>query len=174
MTLREVLAAQASLIRCTLDEADAVIERESNFDPTFADFAKACESAHVPVMILSSGVAPLIERALTRNGLARIPFRANEVEVRPDGWRIRFRDNSENGHDKAAAVREANAKGARTVYIGDGFSDFDAALEADVRFAKHGRSLEAHLRRCEAAFTAFNNFSDVSAAFPKLVTLNSA
>jgi len=161
MTLRDVLAAQASLIRCTLDEADELIARESIFDPAFADFVRACEAARVPLTILSSGVAPLIERALARNGLAQVAFRANDIEVRPDGWRMRFRDDSDNGHDKAAAVREANADGFRTVYIGDGFSDFAAALEADVRFVKRGRSLEEHLRGSKVPFTAFSSFAEL-------------
>lgn len=160
-TLREVLAAQASLICCTLAEADAIVADESAFDPQFSKFVAACETAHIPLLILSSGVAPLIERALGRNGLRHVPFRANEVDVLPDGWRIRFRDASDNGHDKAAAVREAKEGGSRTIYIGDGFSDFDAAIEADVRFAKRGRSLEAHLRRSGVAFTPFDSFADL-------------
>jgi 2-hydroxy-3-keto-5-methylthiopentenyl-1-phosphate phosphatase len=167
-TLREVLAAQASLIRGTLAEADAIIADESVFDPHFTQFVEACEAAHIPLLILSSGVAPLIDRALARNGLAHVAVRANDVEIRAEGWRIRFRDGSDNGHDKAAAVREAKESGFRTIYIGDGFSDFDAAIEADVRFAKRGRSLEAHLRHSGLPFTPFDSFDEL---FPALGTL---
>lgn len=164
MTLREVLAAEASLITCTLEEADAFLASETHFDFYFAKFATDCNERGVPLTILSSGVAPLIERALQRNGVAGIPVRANAVEVRPDGWIMHFRDDSDNGGDKAADVREAKARGAKTVYIGDGVSDFEAALEADRRFAKTGHALERYLRKRRATFREFSNFSEVAAA----------
>ena len=161
MSLRDVLAAQASLITCSLDEADTIVAREAPFDPRFEEFVEYCERQRFPLLILSSGVAPLIRRALERHGLARVPFRANEVDISGEGWRLRFRDDSDNGHDKAAAVRDAKQNGFRTVYIGDGFSDFEAAIDADVRFAKRGRSLEAHLLRSDISFTPFSSFAEL-------------
>lgn len=167
MTLREVLARETALITCTLEEADAFLAAESRFDPFFADFVQCCRTRGWPLTILSSGVAPLIERALERNGVPGVPVRANEVDARPDGWIMHFRDESDNGHDKAADVREAKARGSQTVYIGDGYSDFEASLEADVRFAKAGRSLVGYLRERGLAFTEFSNFAQVSRAlFP--------
>jgi 2-hydroxy-3-keto-5-methylthiopentenyl-1-phosphate phosphatase len=163
MTLREVLARETALITCTLEQADAFLAAESRFDPSFADFFAGCSERGWPLTILSSGVAPLIERALERNGLAGVPVRANDVEARPDGWIMHFRDESDNGHDKAADVREAKARGSQTVYIGDGYSDFDASLAADIRFAKAGRSLVRFLQEREASFTEFTNFKEVAA-----------
>ncbi len=69
-----------------------------------------------------------------------------------------FLDGSANGHDKAARVREAKARGARTVYVGDGMSDFEAALAADVRFAKKDRALEQYCRERGVACTSFASF----------------
>ena len=161
ITLREVLAAEASLITCTLDEADAFLAHETRFDPTFAEFIEFCKARRMPVCILSSGVAPLIERALHRNGIDGVPVRANEIDPSPHGWIMHFRDRSDNGHDKAADVREAQARGATAVYIGDGYSDFDAAAAADVRFAKKGRALEPHLRERGLSYHAFSSFSEI-------------
>ena len=39
MTLRDVLATQASFIRASLDEADALLARETVIDPAFRAFA---------------------------------------------------------------------------------------------------------------------------------------
>ncbi|MDP9018628.1 MAG: HAD-IB family phosphatase [Candidatus Eremiobacteraeota bacterium] len=167
MTLREVLAGQCALIGGTLEEADAFLAKETRFDPAFKTFAAAAQKQGIPLTVLSSGVEPLIERAMQRNGITGVPVRANDVEVRADGWIMHFRDGSDNGHDKAAEVRAARARGAQTVFIGDGFSDFDAAEAADIRFAKTGRALVNHLRERGLRFTEFASFTQVQAAlFP--------
>jgi len=77
---------------------------------------------------------------------------------------MHFRDDSDNGHDKTAGVREAKARGSKTVYIGDGYSDFEASLEADVRFAKTGHALVNYLRKRRVTFREFSHFSEVAAA----------
>ncbi len=120
MTLRDVLSTQAHAIGASLDEADALLARETHFDPSFARFAAWCAANAVPLTVVSSGVQPLIERAFARNGISGIPILANGIDPSPQGWRFEFRDDSDNGHDKAAAVRTAREAGSYTVYVGDG------------------------------------------------------
>lgn len=163
MSLRDVLSAQAAFVRISIDEADALLHARTSFDPTFARFVQRCGAEGVPVTVLSSGVQQLIERAFARHGLEHVTIYANAVEPSPEGWRFHFRDNSDNGHDKAKVVRDARLAGARTVYCGDGHSDFAAALEADVRFAKKGRALEVFLRERGMAFTSFDRFEEIEA-----------
>lgn len=164
MSLRDVLTAQAACIRYNMDEADAILMRSTRFDPTFAPFAIRCGQNGVALAVLSSGVEPLIRRAFERNGLSGVPVFANDVDPSPHGWTFRFRDSSGNGHDKAAAVRAARAKGLTTVFVGDGHSDFDAARAADWRFAKRGRDLEGYLRKNGVEYTPFDRFSEVESA----------
>ena len=161
MSLREVLAAQASHIGVSLDEADALLRERTHFDPTFAPFVRRCAAEGVAVSVLSSGVLPLIERAFARAGLENVSIYANGVDPRPEGWRFIFRDDSLNGHDKAAAVRSARESGIHTIFVGDGPSDFDAARIADERFAKRGRALEQHLAEHGLPFTPFERFSEI-------------
>ena len=161
MSLREVLAEQFAHVRLSLDDADALLAERTVLDPTFAPFVRACEARSCNVTVLSSGLAPLIRRALARAELLRVAVYANEVDADPWGWRLRFRDDSDNGHDKAAAVRAANERGASTIFIGDGHSDFEAALVADRRFAKKGRALETYLRERGVSFTPFERFSQI-------------
>ncbi len=164
MTLRDVLSAQARFVHLSIDDADALLARTTRFDPTFAPFARRCEHEDAGLTILSSGIEPLIERALARNGLQRLCVRANTVEVAPSGWTMRFRDGSDNGHDKAAALAAAKATGAMTVFVGDGHSDFAAALQAHVRFAKRGLALERYLQENGVPFTPFSSFAQVEEA----------
>ena len=75
-----------------------------------------------------------------------------------------FFDDSPLGHDKAAHVERARAAGSRTVYVGDGISDFEGALAADVRFTKAGRALERYCKENGVEHTPFSSFAEVGTA----------
>ena len=160
-TLRDALARQTTYIRGSFAEVYAVHEKMVRLDPTFVPFVERCEAAGIPVTILSSGIAPLIEARLAAIGLQRLPVIAADVDVHPVSWTMRFRDESRNGTDKAAHVRAAQAGGKRVAFVGDGISDFDAAIAADVRFAKRGRPLGPYLDARRLSSTPFSNFSEI-------------
>jgi 2,3-diketo-5-methylthio-1-phosphopentane phosphatase len=162
-TLRDVLVLQAAYIRKTQDEALAFVESTATVDPTFGPFVQAARQRGVEVHVLSSGVAPLIRMVLSRAGID-VPVRANDVDFSPHGWTLTFLDDSNNGHDKASAVRAAREAGQLTVYIGDGVSDFAAAHEADRCFAKAGRALERYCREGGLGYTPFDSFAQIEAA----------
>jgi 2-hydroxy-3-keto-5-methylthiopentenyl-1-phosphate phosphatase len=103
----------------------------------------------------------VIRRALERHWLGEVPVVANGLEADPSGWRIRFRDELANGTDKAGLVRAARERGEFTTYIGDGLSDYDAALTADVVYAKRGRRLAHFLAGRGVPFTAFGSFAEL-------------
>jgi 2-hydroxy-3-keto-5-methylthiopentenyl-1-phosphate phosphatase len=73
-----------------------------------------------------------------------------------------FRDRSDIGHDKAAAVRAAQRGGRRVVFIGDGVSDHGPAEAADEVFAKP--DLAAWCRGRGIRCREFRTFADVQAA----------
>lgn len=164
VSLREALAQQAALVRCSLDEADAHLRATTTFDPTFARFAEDCAARGIPVCVVSSGVAPLIRRRLDDNGLGHLTLVANDVDAHPNGWHMRFADASPNGTDKHGLVRAAQAEGRTVVFIGDGISDYDAARAADLRYVKAGRSLHRHLGSLGVPFTTFARFAEIDSA----------
>ena len=163
VTLREVLAREAEMVRLSQPEALAFLEAHATVDPTFRDFVHAAHARGASVAVVSSGVRQVIGPALERAGID-VPVYANDVDFHPDGWRMTFIDESANGHDKAARVAAARDAGARTVYVGDGVSDYEAALAADVRFAKQGRALEGYLAARGIAFTPFASFAEIARA----------
>lgn len=163
MTLREVLAAEAASMRISHGEALAQLERRARVDPSFAPFVHAARRRGASVAVVSSGLRQLIGPALERAGVD-VPVFANDVVFDEGGWKLEFIDDSANGHDKAARVRAARAEGARTVYVGDGLSDFEAAVEADVRFAKANRALERYCRERGIACTSFASFAEIERA----------
>jgi len=163
ITLRDVLAREAAMIRMSRADALAFLERHATVDPAFASFVRAARLHGAEVCVVSSGLGPIIAPALDRAGVDVIVY-ANDVAFEPDGWQMTFLDESDNGHDKAARVRAARANGARTVYVGDGVSDFEAALAADVRFAKKNRALERYARERGIACTSFGSFDEIERA----------
>jgi 2,3-diketo-5-methylthio-1-phosphopentane phosphatase len=169
LTIREVLAAEAALVRVPFETGAALLDERVAVDPTFADFAAFCTRHAIPLTIVSSGAASIIERRLRRIGIADATIVANEIDASDyeRGWKFVFRDDSENANDKAALVRAAKARGSATIFVGDGRSDYAAALEADRRFVKRDRFLERYLRELGVPFESFDRFGDILAALER-------
>jgi len=163
MVLRDVLAQQAAMVRMSREETLAFLESRARVDPAFPPFVHTARAHGAQVAVVSSGLRQIIGPALERAGVD-VPVFANDVSFDAEGWTMTFIDDSANGHDKAARVREARARGARTVYVGDGPSDFEAALEADRRFAKTNRALERYCRERGVDCTSFASFEQIERA----------
>jgi 2-hydroxy-3-keto-5-methylthiopentenyl-1-phosphate phosphatase len=117
------------------------------------------ELAALRPTIVSAGFHELIEPVLAREGV-ELPVLANEVEARPDGWVVRFRDEA-----VCAACGEPCKRGTLAaepyVYVGDGYSDRCAALAAERVFARDG--LAAFLGGRGVAYEPFDDLLDVVA-----------
>ena len=167
ISLREALRRQALTLTGTQADALAYLARVAVVDPAFTPFLKRARSGGASTTILSAGIGSLVRANLARAGVPDITILANEVVYDPAGWIMTFRDATDNGHDKTVHVRAAKARGERTVFIGDGLSDYAAAEIADVRFAKKGRALETYLAERGLAFSAFASFDEIERAlFP--------
>jgi 2,3-diketo-5-methylthio-1-phosphopentane phosphatase len=164
MSLRDVLQEQASFVRGSYAVVAALLESEVGIDPTFAPFVAACRARAIPVSIVSSGLEPIVRDRMAGIGLGDLPIVANGIETDPAGWRIIFRDPVENGTDKAAVVRATQAAGRHVAFVGDGRSDYGAALAADRCYAKRGLNLADFLTEKKAAFTMFERFADIDLA----------
>jgi HAD superfamily phosphoserine phosphatase-like hydrolase len=163
ITLREALRREAALVRLTRPETLAFLESRARVDPSFAPFVRTAHAHGAWVGVVSAGIRQVIVPALERAG-ADVPVFANDVDFDPAGWRMSFIDDSMMGHDKAARVRAARAAGARTVYVGDGISDFAGALEAEQRFVKKDRALERYCRERGVECIPFSSFDEITAA----------
>ncbi len=163
ITLRQALERQAALVRLSRADALAFLEANARVDPAFGPFVAAVRAHGGTIRVVSSGIATVIHDALERAGVD-VDVLANDVDFAAGGWTMTFVDASDNGHDKAAHVRAAHAAGMATVFVGDGISDFAAAVVADRRFAKAGRALEAYCRDRAIACTTFTSFDEVRAA----------
>jgi len=157
----------------SFEECKEVLRRDIKIDPGFKEFYDWCKKNDIPVIIVSSGMAPLI-RAVLSNSVGEkeaneIEIIANDVNISSDGkWEIQFRHPSSGyGHDKSQAIlpyREL-PEPPTLFFFGDGVSDISAAKHADLLFvkAKPGgdNDLEAYCKREGIPHVLFEDFSQV-------------
>jgi 2,3-diketo-5-methylthio-1-phosphopentane phosphatase len=160
---RECMASQTALIRATRAELDEHLD-SIHIDPYFPDFAALCQRADIPLTVVSDGLDYAIRRILGRHGLGDLDVVSNcLVAVADDRYRLAF--PNARGDCRAAsgtckcAVFSAVPRAHRTILIGDGASDFCAAIDADFVFAKG--SLLDHCMKNALAHEAFSDFGEV-------------
>lgn len=128
----------------TFDECKEVLRNNISLDPGFKEFYDYCKANDIPVVIISSGMAPLIRAVLSKligeEEAKNIEIVANDAVVQPDGkWEITYRHPSSGfGHDKSQAILPYRAlpNPPTIFFFGDGVSDMSAARHADVLFVK--------------------------------------
>ncbi|KAI6097230.1 HAD-like domain-containing protein [Pisolithus sp. B1] len=157
----------------TLDECKEVLKQNIKLDPGFRDFYRYCKSKDIPVVIVSSGMEPIIRAVLsalvTPEEAAEIDIISNDVDVHVDGtWSIKYRHpTSGYGHDKSQAILPYRTlpKPPTLFFFGDGVSDMSAARHADVLFVKQKNDGENDLAAyCKREGIPHILFSDFGAA----------
>ncbi|CUS14324.1 unnamed protein product [Tuber aestivum] len=151
------------------DECVQVLCDNIKLDPGFKDFYNWCRDEKIPVIVLSSGMEPIIRALLTKlvgPTADEIKIVSNQPKHLPDGsWTIDFHDDSDFGHDKSLAIRPTANLPAEDrpilFYCGDGVSDLSAARETDLLFAKIGHDLITYCDREGFPFTVFSSFTDI-------------
>lgn len=145
---RECMTRQVALLQVEREELDAHLDNIA-IDPSFAAFVVACRRWNVPLCVVSDGLDYAVQRILSRHKLNDLPVIANHLTASGSGrYRLEFPHAREDcraasGTCKCAATPRARHR--RTLLIGDGASDFCAAEDVDLVFAKH--SLLTHCIR---------------------------
>ena len=113
--------------------------------------------------IVSHGLDFYIEALLEKEGLNQIPVYAVNTNFASDGLRYEYTftypDDSAKGNSKGLIVNRFQQEGYKVIYIGDGRSDFEAAIEADDVFAHS--ILANQCERHGIPFRPFHDFGDV-------------
>lgn len=95
-----------------------LLVKNIDLDPGFNDFFKWCMTQNIPVVVLSSGMQPII-RALLRKLVGpdsdKIEVVANDVVARggksiddQDGWDIQFHDDRQAAWSKLPLLEQSN------------------------------------------------------------------
>ena len=160
LSAQECLRRQVGNLRVS---REALLDylRQVRIDPAFSVIVELAARHRVGVNIVSDSFLPLILHILGNNGIQGVPVVANELSFEGDRLRPAF------PHADPACLRSANAKAKhllpyrnhRIIFAGDGHSDLDAALAADVVFAKSTLAKEMRMRA--ATFLPFETLEPV-------------
>ncbi|NLW43877.1 MAG: MtnX-like HAD-IB family phosphatase [Syntrophomonadaceae bacterium] len=146
----------------TNDPADFFnLLNDVSIDPGFPNFLAFCRERDFPVVILSDGYSFYIEHLLRREGI-ELPYYANTMLFGPE-LDIEAPYISEHcdlcGVCKLELMQKMAPAAGKTVYIGDGYSDFCPACNADIVFAKT-RLYEHCLKKGRTVYR-FTDFNDI-------------
>ncbi|CAI1691629.1 hypothetical protein SEUBUCD646_0N03060 [Saccharomyces eubayanus] len=171
-------------IHTPFPECIKILEKKIRLDPGFKDTFEWAQENDVPVVVVSSGMKPIIKVLLTRlvgqHSIHKIDIVSNEVEIEAhDEWKIIYKDESPFGHDKSRSIDAYKKKfesalkpgDERPVYFycGDGVSDLSAAKECDLLFAKRGKDLVTYCKRQNVPFHEFDTFEDILASMKQVL-----
>ncbi|MFA6600127.1 MAG: MtnX-like HAD-IB family phosphatase [Candidatus Omnitrophota bacterium] len=156
------LVGQMACIRATRGQLAGYLSKIA-VDPYFKKLLAYLRRKNVGTAIVSDSFTFFIREILKANGVRKIDVCANELEISGNRLMPSFPhgggDCPDCAHCKKAHVLQSRARGRTVVYVGDGRSDFCAAMEADRVYAKG--TLLAHLQREGKSCVAFEDFQSV-------------
>jgi 2-hydroxy-3-keto-5-methylthiopentenyl-1-phosphate phosphatase len=157
---RECLRRQMENLRVTRDVLLDFLSRV-RIDPAFPAIVEWAKAREVDVIIVSDSFLPLIHYVLRTNGIDIVPVLANDLSFCGDRLipAFPFCDPASERSANAKARHLAPYSANNIVFAGDGRSDLDAALAADVVFAKS--TLAKELRARGVAFHSFETLEPV-------------
>ena len=150
LTLHEVISLEFETVRAPLQDVVAWVRGNVTLRSGFADFVRRYRP-----LVVSSGFHELIEPVLEREGIA-VELRANRLEARPQGWRVRFRNDEPCPVCGEPCKRRDVAEIGPFTYVGDGYSDRCVSMAARRVFARDG--LAEYLERLGIPFEPFTDF----------------
>lgn len=175
-TFRDAFRMMLESVDKPFQECVDVLLENIKLDPGFADFYMWALENNVPVVVLSSGMEPIIRALLGKlvgEHAKTIEIVSNQVDLQDNGkkWDIIYHDKSDFGHDKSLTIRPyANLPNRPTLlYAGDGVSDLSAAKETDLLFAKEGRDLITWCKRENIPYTEFSSYKVIHDEIKNLV-----
>ncbi|KAI1979263.1 hypothetical protein LOZ53_001080 [Ophidiomyces ophidiicola] len=182
MTFRDSFREMLDSVKNPFDECIQILCDKMQLDPYFAEFYNWAKDNNVPIVILSSGMVPIIHALLVKllgHEPDHIQIVANQVKARDGksinevgGWEIVYHDDSHFGHDKSLEIKPYRALPSdirpTLLYAGDGVSDLSAASQADLLFAKKGHDLITYCEREKIPFTVFEDWSSILAKTKKI------
>ncbi|AFH48058.1 2-hydroxy-3-keto-5-methylthiopentenyl-1-phosphate phosphatase [Ignavibacterium album JCM 16511] len=161
----------ASVNRIDENDLNKFID-EMKVNPTFKPFVNFCDENKVALFVLSDGFDFYIKRILSREGLSRLKFFANKLQVIGGKLVPEYPyfnpDYPSSANPKQNHIINNSSDDDYTIYIGDGNSDKEAAQYCDYIFAKN--SLLKFCERERISYWPFKDFNDVTIRIKELLS----
>lgn len=145
-------------LSCTFEDFVKIIDKNlpNCIDEHFKLFYEKCLFNDVKFYIISAGFKSLIYHYLpyvNKNNIF-----SNDVIFQNGISKVKLYSDKLDKRKIVSNIRNPNKK---TIYIGDGISDFDTINIADTLYVKKGSILENHCLKNNVIYKTFSNFSDL-------------
>lgn len=175
LTFRELFTEMMNSVTLPFHECVEILLKNIELDAGFNDFYEYALKNDIPVIVVSSGMEPIIRALLTKlvgDKASGIEIVSNQVRLQDNGkkWEVVYHDDSDFGHDKSSTIRKYHKKDRPVLlYAGDGVSDVSAAKETDLLFAKAGQDLITYCQNNKIPYTEFETYDTIHENVQKLV-----
>lgn len=162
-TIKKYIQEQIEMLDIDMATYIHDLEKYVQFDITFKDFM----ALDIPFLIVSSGTLTNVQSVLRYNGIEISDdyVKSNILEYDAKGFKLEFPyPHPANGVDKAGIIKQLQDKGHTVVFVGDSYSDFEAALVADIIYCKKGDRLEMYCIKHNIKYKAFTLVKDIIAS----------
>jgi len=158
ITFEECLRKQFGMINVPIEEIVKTIDSAASLRPHFVNLVNYCKMKRIQLIIVSGGFDFYIRHILDKHGL-KVEVFAPKCHRTVNGLSLTFPSLSDlsSFSFKDELVRQYRRQGHTVFYVGDGYADYYALKEADVRFALAGST---SARLCSRDGVSFQKISD--------------
>jgi len=166
ITLKDCLQKQFATVNASRQQIEKELNGAVNLRRGFKELANYCGRRGIPVVIASAGLDFVIDYLLRQWGLKNL-LKRHGPKTTIVGNRIQFKFpkllDRASVNFKDDLVRFHKKEGHKTIYIGDGFSDFPAARVADFALAIKESRLAGLLTKKRVKHSEVCDFNEVLA-----------
>jgi len=167
VSFEESLRREFAMLRVPEDVIIGEVSRVTQLRPNFDRLVEYCRRNLIPVKVVSGGLDFCIRHFLNRHDwLSFIEIYAPRSRFNGSGYLLTppvvFTKSSTNFKDDL--VNYERRKGTRVFFVGNGFSDFPAAMQSDLAFAIKGSRLVELCREHGIQHEEIDDFNQVTIA----------
>jgi HAD superfamily phosphoserine phosphatase-like hydrolase len=137
ITLEECTRKQLSMLKISEEVALNALEKVTSFRSHFKELVDLCDAQGICFIVVSGGLEFVIKHFLRKKDLEkRLRVYSATSRITRDGIELSFPEfvDRTSLDFKEDLVKQYKKQGFRTIYVGDGLSDFNAVRYVDLLF----------------------------------------
>jgi 2-hydroxy-3-keto-5-methylthiopentenyl-1-phosphate phosphatase len=164
ITLEECTRKQLSMLNISEEEALKALEKVTSFRPHFTELVDLCDAQGICFVVVSGGLDFVIKHFLGTQDLEKlVRVYTATSRITSNGIELSFPEfvDCTSLDFKEDLVKQYNEQGFRTIYVGDGLSDFNAVRRVDFLFVIKDSKLAELCKRERIPHREITNFHEV-------------
>lgn len=164
ITLEECTRKQLSMLNISEEGALKTLEKVTSFRPHFMGLVDHCDALGIRFIVVSGGLDFVIKHFLRIKGVEkRVRMYSATSRITRNGIELSFPElvDCTSLDFKEDLVKQYNKQGFKTIYVGDGLSDFNAVRHADFLFVIKDSKLAELCQRENIPHHKITDFQEV-------------